>query len=435
MPINGSLHAIFCLNSTDDLGQVSSDFDYDHTNQLTGVTLVNRSGESYGYDASNQWVAKQVTAGTGTPSLSYYIYDGGQIVLDFDGTEVSDLDHRYLWGPNVDQLLAAETVTSTSVDGDVHYPLTDNLGSVRDLFDPNSGAVEKHFYYDSFGNLTTVSDYNTPTESLLFGYTGRMFDSNTGLQNNLNRWYDPTIGRWISKDPIGFAAGDSNLYRYVGNSPTNATDPSGEVVVFPYPIDLPPWFQLPTFPNFQLPSLPSHCDVVARIIEATIFRYDANGRRFWNHFTSGSSRELKLSNADMKSIASKLDLAPSNGQCKDGEQFEWGKTLEDPWKTSIGGASLSIAYRCESNACGYDLELSDRYDWKSILRDFQTHRSIWGQIVTLGFDFVQTITRCTSMGKWANFEISGSISGTTSGCCEGDCSSSGEVCTDWQCAE
>ncbi len=49
----------------------------------------------------------------------------------------------------------------------------------------------------------------------------------TAQQNNLNRWYDPKVGRWISEDPIGFAAGDSNLYRYVGNSPTNATDPNG----------------------------------------------------------------------------------------------------------------------------------------------------------------------------------------------------------------
>jgi uncharacterized protein RhaS with RHS repeats len=39
--------------------------------------------------------------------------------------------------------------------------------------------------------------------------------------------YDPTVGRWLSQDPIGFKAGDPNLYRYVGNGPTNATDPSG----------------------------------------------------------------------------------------------------------------------------------------------------------------------------------------------------------------
>ncbi len=41
--------------------------------------------------------------------------------------------------------------------------------------------------------------------------------------------FDPTVGRWLSIDPIGFEAEDANLYRYVGNEPTNATDPSGLV--------------------------------------------------------------------------------------------------------------------------------------------------------------------------------------------------------------
>src|ERR1700722_8006947 len=39
--------------------------------------------------------------------------------------------------------------------------------------------------------------------------------------------FDTRIGRWMEEDPIGFAAGDANLYRYVGNDPTNNTDPSG----------------------------------------------------------------------------------------------------------------------------------------------------------------------------------------------------------------
>jgi RHS repeat-associated protein len=47
------------------------------------------------------------------------------------------------------------------------------------------------------------------------------------LQYHRARWYDPLSGRWTSEDPLGFAAGDSNLYRYVHNSPTNATDSSG----------------------------------------------------------------------------------------------------------------------------------------------------------------------------------------------------------------
>lgn len=39
--------------------------------------------------------------------------------------------------------------------------------------------------------------------------------------------YDPTVGRWLSADPIGFAAGDVNLYRYVGNVVVRFVDPRG----------------------------------------------------------------------------------------------------------------------------------------------------------------------------------------------------------------
>ena len=47
------------------------------------------------------------------------------------------------------------------------------------------------------------------------------------MQNNLNRWYDPNVGRWLSEDPSGFTARDTNTYRYVGNEPTARIDPSG----------------------------------------------------------------------------------------------------------------------------------------------------------------------------------------------------------------
>jgi RHS repeat-associated protein len=49
----------------------------------------------------------------------------------------------------------------------------------------------------------------------------------TGLQNNGERWYDAGTGGWLSQDPSGFGGGDANLYRYCGNGPTNAEDPSG----------------------------------------------------------------------------------------------------------------------------------------------------------------------------------------------------------------
>src|SRR5262245_40965180 len=58
--------------------------------------------------------------------------------------------------------------------------------------------------------------------------------------------YDPTIGRWISEDPIGFQAADGNLYRYVGNDSTNEVDPSG---LFPAP---PPKTTQPKVPGVIL---------------------------------------------------------------------------------------------------------------------------------------------------------------------------------------
>lgn len=50
--------------------------------------------------------------------------------------------------------------------------------------------------------------------------------------------YDPSIGRWTTQDPIAFESGDANLYRFVGNDPTNATDPTGlKMVKGTEPID------------------------------------------------------------------------------------------------------------------------------------------------------------------------------------------------------
>jgi|JI10StandDraft_1071094.scaffolds.fasta_scaffold545753_3 RHS repeat-associated protein len=52
-----------------------------------------------------------------------------------------------------------------------------------------------------------------------------------------HRHYDPTIGRWATKDPIGFAGGDTNLYAYVGGDPMSYIDPSGLAQECSYPID------------------------------------------------------------------------------------------------------------------------------------------------------------------------------------------------------
>jgi RHS repeat-associated protein len=95
---------------------------------------------------------------------------------------------------------------------------------VRELLDA-SGAVVKQYRYDSFGVRSVVSGSGAVDE--FFAYAGQARDPESGLQQHWHRYYDPPTGRWISADWNGFRAGDSNLYRYVSNSPASATDSSG----------------------------------------------------------------------------------------------------------------------------------------------------------------------------------------------------------------
>jgi RHS repeat-associated protein len=128
------------------------------------------------------------------------------------------LQTRYLRGDQVDQLFA-----SVSGSGTVSWQLTDRLGSVRNVVN-NSGVLQDTITYDGYGCIKTETNAASGGR---YKFTGREQDTETGLQFSRNRYYDPKIGRWIEQDPLGFSAGDGNLYRYVGNGPTNATDPTG----------------------------------------------------------------------------------------------------------------------------------------------------------------------------------------------------------------
>ena len=109
-----------------------------------------------------------------------------------------------------------------------HY---DGLGSVTDLSN-SSGVHTEHYYYDPFGN-TRIYDPATGMrreESIIsnpYRFTARRWDSESSLYYYRARMYDPKLGRFLQTDPIGYDAGDMNLYRYCGNNPLNSKDPLG----------------------------------------------------------------------------------------------------------------------------------------------------------------------------------------------------------------
>jgi RHS repeat-associated protein len=107
-----------------------------------------------------------------------------------------------------------------------------------------TGAVAERDVEDPYGKVTFLNaSWGTLTGSAyawVYLHQGGRFDITTGLYYFRMRDYSPTLMRWTSVDPKGFGAGDSNLYRDVGNDPTNATDPSGldeGTKALPGPID------------------------------------------------------------------------------------------------------------------------------------------------------------------------------------------------------
>ena len=211
-------------------------YGYNNANELVSAIDKTSAGVTemavtYEYDVFGNRIEQSVTPYTsgvaGTTTVQKYALDGWNPALSANPTGNDNwnvwadlngdnsLQTAYLRGDQVDQVFA-------EVGSSTHWTLTDNQGSVRDVV-TNSASVVDSISYTAFGTPIETS----PGSGGRYLYTGREFDVETGLQYNRARYYDPGIGRWISQDPTQFNAGDSNLYRYVNNAPTNATDPSG----------------------------------------------------------------------------------------------------------------------------------------------------------------------------------------------------------------
>ena len=80
--------------------------------------------------------------------------------------------------------------------------------------------------YDSYGVMSTDSG---SVQADYVSYTGREAERDLGIYYYRARYYDPLTGRFMVRDPLGLAAGDVNLYRYVGNNPVSLSDPSGMI--------------------------------------------------------------------------------------------------------------------------------------------------------------------------------------------------------------
>jgi RHS repeat-associated protein len=192
---------------TDSTGTTNYAWDFD--NRLTNVTLPVSGGTvSYRYDPLGRRIEKISPTAT-----SIFAYDGDNLIEETNSS--GGAVARYAQTENVDEPLAMLRSSTTS------YYHADGLGSVTSLSN-GAGALAQTYGYDSFGKqLSATGSLTNP-----FQYTARELDSESGLYFYRARHYDPTIGRFLSEDPLRFSGG-TNFYAYVSNRSVDFVDAFG----------------------------------------------------------------------------------------------------------------------------------------------------------------------------------------------------------------
>ena len=190
-----------------------TNYTYDARNRL--VQVISPLGTSiYAYDATGRRITRSVNGAT-----TRYILDGQNVRLELDGANVLKAANTHA---GLDNLLVRD-------DGSAKFLQRDGLGSTTAITDASGNVIER-YRYSAFGKLEVLNpDFSAKTGNvpvLAYTYTGREWEPEAALYFNRARFYDPSLGRFISRDPLG-ENGSVNLYGYVGNGPLNGIDPLG----------------------------------------------------------------------------------------------------------------------------------------------------------------------------------------------------------------
>jgi RHS repeat-associated protein len=185
------------------------------------TTLVN-----YKYDA----LGRRIVENPGTVNDLYY--DAAWQILEERSNGVSTATIQYIWSPvYVDALVLRDRSTANNGTLDERLWVQQDANfNVTALVNGSSSVVER-YVYDPYGKRTILdASFNTRSSSsygFIHGFQGLRLDTTSGVYYARNRDLSPTLARWIEPDPIGFSAGDTNLYRFEGNGPVGAVDPVG----------------------------------------------------------------------------------------------------------------------------------------------------------------------------------------------------------------
>jgi RHS repeat-associated protein len=216
----------------DDNGNMTTDgsrtYAWDEENRLSSV-----NGASYQYDALGRRIAKMVDALT-----THYVYDGWQVAQEVGSDGITK---SYLYGNYIDEPVCMITATGTS--SDTVYCLQGNNYNVAALAD-ETGQVVEHYGIEPYGTFAVsmgkgadgswfTTDDQSAAASVVGNevvFQGRTVDPESGDYYFRTRQYRPLLGRFASRDQVGYKAGDLNLQRFELNRPADELHAMGEWV-------------------------------------------------------------------------------------------------------------------------------------------------------------------------------------------------------------
>ncbi len=157
----------------------------------------------------------RVSKSQGSATTKYHYDHFGRLLFETDQSNKVIASYCYA---------GAVLVAMQTSNGTVYCYHFDKTGNTLALTDA-AGNVANAYMYEPFGKVMT----QTGTVRNPFTYVGAfgVMDEGNGIYYMKNRYYDANTGKFLQKDLIGFAGGQTNLYAYVGNNPINFVDPSG----------------------------------------------------------------------------------------------------------------------------------------------------------------------------------------------------------------
>jgi RHS repeat-associated protein len=188
----------------------TTEYAYDQANRLTGIASPDGIGTAHTYNGDGLRTSSTTSTATVTIKNNFTWDHSGQLPL-----LLSDGDSTYLYGPGSAPFAQIDAET-----GETSYLHGDQIGSTRAVTDA-AGAVTETYDYDPYGNPSSSTGDGTTR----FRFAGEYSDRDSGLIYLRARYYEPSTGQFLTRDPLEDST--RTPYGYAGSNPLLYTDPTG----------------------------------------------------------------------------------------------------------------------------------------------------------------------------------------------------------------